>query len=383
MVRSDLRERFEEALSRGSLGETAIPVRFFSKYEIDQAVAFARASAAQPENGSGVSVGPEVTSPSATDGATGPTGGAPTGSAPGAVLPTNLPGGIQASPRNAGEPELLPPMGVVAQAADDGVRIAWADDPGNLRQLPGSTSVALLRTEIWRWIGSGVPKLIAVVPLASDSSANPPSNPMPSDPARPESRPSGSESTIPIRTFVDREPCAGMRVLYALRTVQIDRVEGVEVRHSASSPPAPVTIPIRFEVQPLRFVESSESRLAVRIVDRRRTAAGPIGASADATLETTVRLHEEVGSSTAFATGWTVRQIERELRTEVVEMAIPLFEADGSRTVTEGAPVFRILAQEQPVAYPVITIVDRCGNERTLRAPWTLTSKEKATDPRR
>jgi len=269
-------------------------------------------------------------------------------------------------------------MGVVAQAVDDGVRIAWADDPGNLRQPAEAANAALLRTEIWRWIGSGTPKLIAVVALSSEAPTS-----ASTEQGAAGSRPAGAETTIPVRTHVDREPCAGMRVLYALRTVQVDRVEGVEVRHSASSPPAPVAIPIRFEVQPLRFVESSENRLAVRIVDRRRTATGPTGSPADATLETTVRLNEEIGSATAFATGWTVRRIEREMRTEVVEMAIPLFEADGSRTVTEGAPAFRIHAQEQPVAYPVITLVDRCGNERTIRAPWTLTSKEKAPDSRR
>ncbi len=186
--------------------------------------------------------------------------------------------------------------------------------------------------------------------------------------------PEGSDLRM---SFLDPEPCPGTSVSYALMTVQLDRVEGVEVRRSAMSETVTHALEPRFEIRVLGFAAAPAAsgsappspsgsgaspvgvpRVRLEILDLRIPAR--LGESSGAPLD-------DAGATLGIKTDWTLVEVETETRDEILEIAVPRFEDDGSRTLENGAPAFRKEQVERPVPYPVVRLRDRCGQEKVLR----------------
>ncbi|HKD99682.1 MAG TPA: hypothetical protein VKE69_01625 [Planctomycetota bacterium] len=214
---------------------------------------------------------------------------------------------------------LLPPIGLDARSTDDGVLLTWADNPANPHGVP-------LRTQVYRWRSTEAPAPIGV----------------------------GDHRLL------DPDACAGSHVSYALLTIQLDRLENVEIRRSVLGDTVAVDVPVRFDIAALSFVEGGGSRVRVAVTDRR--------ARPPARVEVDCEPGDEVGVAYGVDTGWKLESVEREPRDETVEVSVPVFAADGSRVVENGAPAFRSRNEARSVVYPILRLRDRCGAERLVRA---------------
>lgn len=239
---------------------------------------------------------------------------------------------------------LLPPLGLTASVTDEGVLLTWAHNPGN-------PAGSILRSVVVRWMEHEAPKPVHQSPpskLEADASGN---------------------LLGQTQRYVDPDPCPGTRVSYALVTAQLDRVEGVEVRRSVLGETVTASVPVRYRLEPLTFVDPPDAvgtgsapgaqRIQVAVEDLRESSGAP--------TQVTAAIGEEIGRAAGIPTGWVLTSIEREMRTETVETPIPVFGPDASRTVENGAPLFRIVTETQSIAFPILHLRDRCGAERVLR----------------
>jgi hypothetical protein len=222
---------------------------------------------------------------------------------------------------------LLPPLGLSARVTDDGILLTWADHPSN---PPGS----VLRTEVYRWRGDEAPLSVFVGPLARSGS---------------------SEG----KSYLDPVVCQGARVSYAVLSIQFDQLEGLEVRRSVLGETVSIDVPMWFRFEPLGFADGGRVRIGCLDLRTEPPARKDVEAS----------VGEEVGRAAGLSTGWTLAALERETRQETHEVALPVFAADGSRLVENGAPVVRTRLQARSVAYPILVIRDRCGAERVVPSP--------------
>lgn len=281
---------------------------------------------------------------------------------------------------------LVPPVQCTADATDRGVLVTWRDNPA----MPTG---AIVKSQIYRWSDTEAP---APVHETQPYSIGAPSR-------------GDSAATPECHTFLDRTVCDGLQYSYGVRAIQLDRLEGVEVRRSALGDRAVVSVPIRYRFEVVGFAPvdpppvgrgpqalpgAPESRHAVVLLvfDLKENepkgkavmfvpaqvadvpeAAGPGGRESQASPNAPMadsrafRELESFDSELGFETGWRVVRVEREMRDEVVDTLVPVFNADGSRKIENGVAVTESRAETQRNAYPVVRLRNRCGSEQILK----------------
>jgi len=249
----------------------------------------------------------------------------------------------QATTRVANRPapsSLLPPLGLSSSVTADGVLLTWTDNPGN---PVGS----IVKTQVVRWVGHETPKQIFESPPA----------PVPAGE-------SGDAMALQHR-HLDAGPCPGSRASYAVLTVQLDKIEGIEVRRSILGETVTAEVPVRYRIEPRAFVPRAEGAVADRVLvsveDLRRQPPAP--------QVVEVAVGGEIADGAGASTGWVLTSVERELRNETVDTPVPVFGPDASRTLENGAPVFRTRTETKSIAYPILHVKDRCGTERVVHPP--------------
>src|SRR4029453_3858607 len=102
---------------------------------------------------------------------------------------------------------LLPPLGLSAGVTSGGGLLTWPDNPGN---PVGS----IVKTQVIRWLGHETPQTIFESP-----------------PVPVQAGETGDAMALQHR-HLDAGPCPGSRASYAVLSVQLDKLEGIEVRRS-------------------------------------------------------------------------------------------------------------------------------------------------------
>lgn len=307
---TDPEARVGTALAPAKSGSPSDSVRFFSRDEIEQ--------------------DPNAAAP----------GAAPRGT----LLP---PVGLEAVPTVSARPASAPSE---PGAPNLGVLVTWQDNPD---VHPGS----VLRSQVYRWQDRERP---TPVHLTAEEAA-------------------GSAAGGPRRhEFLDTTVCQGTRVSYSVRAIQLDRVEGVEVRRSALSRSVSLEVPVVFELEVLGLesrdeAEASGLPLESPTSEAIRLAASDLRTSPATRHEFRVVIPEDVGRDVGLRelgheVGWVLAAVDRETRTVTIPVAVPVFNADGSRKLEANLPVNLQQTVTRAKQYPVLRLRDRCGNERILRA---------------
>lgn len=286
-----------------------------------------------------------------------------------------------------GDFERSPPASLAAERRPLAVRVAWRDNP---QTPPGS----IVKSVVYRWSHRDAPVAIHTAPPVTVGERGAPT---PALEAGREDAAAVRRDASGLHEFWDAEVCEGLTYTYAVRAIQFDRLEGIEVRRSALSDALSVDVgrvfdfEVRDFLDPSRALESQSLGRAEReaitralpfridVVDRRPEP--PLRK----TIETTF---EAIGDrdlgivAFGFEIGWRVVAIDIEARTEILEIVKPVFQPDGSIQVeaaeardeatSEFPPSSRaVVTREVEVlrkGSPVLRLRNRCGTETTIRA---------------
>lgn len=263
--------------------------------------------------------------------------------------------GSKRADRGAGSGgELLAPVDRNAGMHESGVLLQWSDHPAIER---GS----VLRSHLYRWTDVTQPEhLFESDPYLVDIQyGNPPSR---------------------KHEYLDTNVCEGIRYFYAVRTIQLDRVAGVEIRRSSLSERVICDVPVRHVFESVAFLDGAGApvldgpgktsekagagrRFRMLVTDLREQKPTPVP------VDLSVGGALDVGAPAGRTTGFKLADVSIEAREESVEFTVPVFEADGSRKIEGGKPVFESRTETRTRTYPVVTVEDRCGQRRVVRVP--------------
>jgi hypothetical protein len=327
---ADPTRRIESALAPPRPVSSADQVRFFSRDEIEQANA-TQTKAPQSKG--------NLLPPIAV-----------------AATPAESRNDASSKPSSSQVSGAAPPPNLAKPAF--GVLVTWKDNPMN----PAGTVV---RHQVYRWSERERPAAIHTSPEEKLGKGG---------------DPSGANETVESHEYLDATACPGTRVMYAVRTIQLDKLEGVEVRRSALSEGVTVDVPTLFEIEAVGFSDSNDP-LGLEGSDPAASANGfpiirlsirDLRVSPPIRREIRVVASEDQGHDIGvrdlgFEIGWTLLSLDRELRQETTDVSVPVFAADGSRKIDGGVPVTAPRKVTQQKAYPVVRLRDRCGNEKVAR----------------
>jgi hypothetical protein len=268
-----------------------------------------------------------------------------------------------------------------------GALVTWKDNP----LTPAGTVV---KSVVYRWSDHELPTAVytsteTTLDGATGDGNTPPREvrPDPDSPSPGWRHPSGQHE------FWDTQICDGLTYTYAVRAVQLDRVEGIEVRRSVLSQSVTSEIPTAFDFEAREFADPKRvlltqnlgpaerdaslrnARFRLDVIDRRPQVPQR------RTLDTTIQqLADRDLGAVAFGIdiGWKVIGIELDARNEPVEIARPIFNADGSVKV-DNRPAMDGMGLSSTVAvtrtwetarrgYPVLRLRNKCGMETSIRA---------------
>ena len=210
-----------------------------------------------------------------------------------------------------------------------GVLVSWKDNPMN-------TAGTVVRHQVYRWSERERPTAIHTSPeekLGFGEGSG------------------GANENGQIHEYLDTSVCPGMRATYAVRTIQLDKLEGVELRRSALSEGVTVDVPVLFEIEAIGFADSNDP-MGLEGSDPAASESGfPIIRLSLIDLRTSPPIRREiriVGAEDSgkdigvrdlgFEIGWSVASLDREIRPQTSDISVPVFAADGSRKIENGAP---------------------------------------------
>lgn len=255
-------------------------------------------------------------------------------------------------PSSGGSPIILPPIAHVNDLRDGNVRLTWEDHAAT----PTGT---IFKSQIYRWNDTEPPAPIFITPayvIADSGGAS-------------DSRPAAANS----HEFVDNNVCGGIQYSYAVLAIQFDKLEGVEVRRSSLGERVIANIPVRYKFEILGFVKKGAlahgindafASLPVRMRITDFADAKPAARETDVSVDPS----GDVGQALHLSTGWSLIKLEREDREQNLEVAIPIFNADGSRRINGGSPASEKRMELQKRMFPVATMMNRCGRQLIVRA---------------